>query len=103
MQELVDDCTWTYTTLNGKSGFNETGPSGSSIFLPETGRYEYEELMYSYGGYWTSTPNIIGHLGFDDLDNYYAEYAYFSDIEQNYTHNVATAERWKGLCFRPVL
>lgn len=37
MQELVDNCTWTYTTLENVQGYRVTGPNGNSIFLPLTG------------------------------------------------------------------
>ena len=35
--ELQQKCTWTWTELNGLNGFQVTGPSGKSIFLPATG------------------------------------------------------------------
>ncbi len=36
-QELIDKCTWEWTTLNDVGGFQVTGPSGQSIFIPATG------------------------------------------------------------------
>lgn len=38
MQELIDECEWTWTELNGTNGFKITGPSGNSIFLPAAGK-----------------------------------------------------------------
>ena len=36
-QELIDECTWTWTTLNDVNGYNVEGPNGNSIFLPAAG------------------------------------------------------------------
>ena len=35
--ELRNNCTWTWTTLNGVDGYRVTGPNGNSIFLPAAG------------------------------------------------------------------
>ena len=37
MSELINKCTHTWTTFNGKNGMRFTGPNGNSIFLPATG------------------------------------------------------------------
>ena len=34
MNELSDQCTWTWTIQNGVNGFQVTGPNGNSIFFP---------------------------------------------------------------------
>ena len=36
-QELIDNCTWTWTTQNGVNGYKVTGNNGNSIFLPAAG------------------------------------------------------------------
>ena len=60
MVELLDNCTWEWTTLNGVNGYRVTskkqGYTNRSIFLPASGhalnlRYEYG----SRGSYWSST------------------------------------------------
>ncbi len=87
MKELVDYCTWTWTTYKGVEGYKVTGPNGNSIFLPATGYREGTELNYrgSLGLYWSgslngSYSNIAYALGFlrDDhnIDNCYREYGY---------------------------
>jgi hypothetical protein len=35
--ELLNNCTWQWTTLNGVNGYRVTGPNGNSIFLPAAG------------------------------------------------------------------
>ncbi|MBO4418018.1 MAG: hypothetical protein J5801_07910, partial [Bacteroidales bacterium] len=59
-QELLDECTWTWTTQNGVSGRLVTSnTNGNSIFLPAAG-YWYNTYLYdagSYGFYWSSSLN----------------------------------------------
>ena len=56
--ELRDNCTWTWTTLNGVNGYIVTGPNGNSIFLPAAGcRTDSSDTgLYrggSFGYYWS--------------------------------------------------
>ena len=56
--ELRNNCTWEWTTLNGVNGRRVTGPNGNSIFLPAAG-YRYgtsSDGVGSLGYYWGSTP-----------------------------------------------
>ncbi len=55
--ELRDNCTWTWTTLNGVNGYRVTGPNGNSIFLPAAGYCVGRKVSYrgSYGCYWSSS------------------------------------------------
>lgn len=57
MQELVDKCTWTWTTLDGVSGYEVTGPNGATIFLPATGQIDGSGVSNAeqYGGYWSGS------------------------------------------------
>ena len=57
--ELRNNCTWKWTTLNGVNGYRVTGPNGNSIFLPAAG-YRYGTGVFnqgSYGHYWSSSLN----------------------------------------------
>ena len=55
--ELLEKCTWTWTTKNGVNGYNVTGSNGNSIFLPAAGQYYNNTFAYSnsMGYYWTSS------------------------------------------------
>ena len=56
--ELLNNCTWEWTTQNEVNGYLVTGPNGNSIFLPAAG-YRDGTSLYgdgSYGYYWSSTP-----------------------------------------------
>ena len=57
LDELCDNCTWTWTTKNGVNGCKVTGPNGNSIFLPANGYRTVTEAYYrgSSGSYWSSS------------------------------------------------
>ena len=76
-QELLDKCTWTWTTYNGVAGKKVTGPNGNSIFLPAAGcrRDTSVDDQGSHGGYWSGTlyySDTACHLDF--LNGYYADW-----------------------------
>jgi hypothetical protein len=54
--ELLNNCSYTSTSVNGVSGGIYTGPNGGTIFLPLAG---YCKDLYLYSGnhcqYWSST------------------------------------------------
>ncbi len=58
-QELVDNCTWTWTTQGGHNGYRVTSKkNGNSVFLPAAG-YRLGSSLYDQGEYgrcWGSTP-----------------------------------------------
>lgn len=59
-RELLDNCTWTWTTLNGVNGHKVTSKvNGNSIFLPAAGGRDYGDLYGagSSGYYWSSSHN----------------------------------------------
>ena len=57
MEELDEDCTWTWTTQSGVNGMKVIGPNGNSIFLPAAGNRNGTDLNYrgSNGYYWSAT------------------------------------------------
>ena len=57
LQELIDHCTWTWTTQDGKNGYEVKGTNGNSIFLPAAGYRKGSVLFYagSEGYYWSSS------------------------------------------------
>ena len=86
-EELLNNCTWELTTVNGFSGYKVTGPNGNSIFLPAAGYYydTYVNFDGYYGGYWSSTPHADDdsayYLGFDDKEQ--RENAYYRSDGQS--------------------
>lgn len=58
VEELIDDCTWEWTSVNGVNGRLVTGPNGNSIFLPAAGCRGGTSLYGagSGGNYWSATP-----------------------------------------------
>ena len=57
-EELLNKCTWTWTTQGGHNGYKVTGSNGNSIFLPAAGFCDGSSLYHrrEYGGCWSSTP-----------------------------------------------
>ncbi|MBE6240498.1 MAG: serine/threonine protein kinase [Bacteroidales bacterium] len=92
-EELLRECTWEWTTLNGHNGYKVIGPNGNSIFLPAAGwRYGTDEGRVGSGGYyWSSTP-----------DESYANYAYGLCFGGD-RHGVDWGLRDRGRSVRPVL
>ena len=92
-KELLDECSWEWTELNGVDGCRLTGPNGNSIFLPAAGRRCGTELYDrgQYGVYsWSSS-----------LGDYYSSCAYrltFNDDLLDWGDN----SRYDGYSVRPV-
>lgn len=56
VQELVENCSAQWTTLNGVYGMLFTGSNGATLFLPVTGERDGSELKYTNDGlYWLRT------------------------------------------------
>ncbi len=89
LQELLDNCDWTWTIQNGVNGYKVTASNGNSIFLPATG-YRYSTDIIdrgSYGCYWSSLS--------DGSTAYCLRFNPFSYKDSNSNRN-------NGLCVRPV-
>lgn len=72
LTELLEQCTWTWTTQNGVNGYKVTSKSnGNSIFLPAAGHRDDASLKNagSIGYYWSSSlsaggPNLAWRVYF---------------------------------------
>jgi hypothetical protein len=93
-RELINNCTWTWTTQNGVKGYKVTSKSnGNSIFLPATS-CRYGSSLYnsagSYGYYWSSS------LYTDGQNEAFSLYFNSSDVDWGGSY------RSVGLSVRPV-
>ena len=93
-EELLNNCTWTWTTQNGVNGYNVEGLNGNSIFLPAAGERNWSLLNYagSSGDYWSSSPNYFNF----NLNAYYLSFD--SDSQ-----NMGNGNRHLGQSVRPVV
>lgn len=68
-KELINNCTWTWTTQNGVNGCLVTGPNGKHIFFPASGSRWDESLEYAsvWGRYWSRTLYFTQHSDYSDL------------------------------------
>ena len=92
MEELIDNCTWTWITQSGVKGCKVTGSNGKSIFLPHAGYCEgtSRSSVGEIGSYWSSTPF--------ESDGKYAYDLFFSGGG----HRVSWDGRSLGRTVRPV-
>ena len=94
--ELINNCTWTWTAINGVSGYRVTGPNGNSIFLPAAGYIDgtevYEESSCGY--YWSRALYSINNYSFGNA------YILIYSGSDYYSHS--SMERNTGLSVRPV-
>ena len=91
-KELREKCTWKWKNLNGIAGYEVTGPSGKSIFLPAAG-FKNNDAIYqqgSYGCYWSSS-----------LYEIQSDYAYYLNIIPS-TREQGQYSRSYGYSVRPV-
>jgi hypothetical protein len=95
--ELKNNCTWTWTTLNGVYGYKvtskKTGYTHKSIFLPAAGHYDgatFKNANSSYGNYLSSSL-------YSDVSNSAWYLAFHSN---NVT--ISACYRYCGLSIRPV-
>ena len=92
-KELLNNCTWSWTTQNGVNGYKVTGPNGNSIFLPAAG-YRYGSEVYhrgSYGLCWSSSLYSGNSLSACDLFFGSGSHDWFSSYRRS-----------SGLSVRPV-
>lgn len=96
MTELREQCTWTWTTLNGVDGYKVTSKSnGNSIFFPAAGRrYISSDTPIRYHGYyWSSSLRYI-----DDHNDHAWNLVFTSGQVLRGVHS-----RSYGLVVRPVI
>ena len=90
--ELRNNCTWEWTTLNGVYGYRVTGPNGNSIFLPAAGVRFGTGIHYqgSDGSFWSSS--------LSSSNKNYAYYTLFTEYNYIWSDNY----RYDGRSVRPV-
>lgn len=96
VNELRNNCTWTWTTQNSVNGYNVEGPNGNSIFLPAAGYYSYQSFKDAgtRGFYWSSS-DYINDFGI-------VNYAVSLTIKST-SYNNGGNDRGNGRSVRPVI
>ena len=95
VKELVEQCNWKWTEVNGVGGMKVTGPNGNSIFLPATG-YRWGGKLFGeedFGYYWTDTQR--GYYNLDHAWSLYFDYTGAHTCDFNF-------RRYHGHVVRPV-
>ena len=67
MEELVNECKWTWERMNGQLGWKVTGRNGNSIFLPAAGAGSSYRIagVGELGRYWTATRDESNYSAFN--------------------------------------
>ncbi len=91
MSELLFNCKWEWTTLNGVKGNKVTGPNGNSLFLPAAGFRTDKFFDDKSANYLTSMVN----------PGYLFSYAYTLGFWDEHTH-ITSQPRSYGFSVRPV-
>lgn len=96
-QELIDNCTLTLDTINGKRGYRYTASNGKSIFIPKAGNV-WGETRQNYDAvhYWTA------NLREDYNQNAYLLMNYFYGEEIRDTPFINNHDRCIGFSVRGV-
>lgn len=96
MDELIKKCTWTWTEINGMSGYivasKVEGYNGNYIFLPAAGccYEENQSGVKMFGHYWTSSISEASYTAAWEL--------YFNHNKPEYL----SGSRYNGYSIRPV-
>lgn len=96
MKELIDNCTWTWTTRNDINGYLVTGKkpgyTNRSIFIPVTGTYDDGKIFnpHKQGSYWSR-----------DCGTVYPAYAYTLELSVREA-SIGMRSRCQSLAVRPV-
>lgn len=82
INELKDECEWTWTSINNVNGYEVKGPNGNTIFLPAAGVF-YETLdNVGKGGIYRANAKI-GKTTFNlHIDEKYGVRAYYENEAQ---------------------
>lgn len=98
-KELIDNCLWSWTTVNGVKGYNVRGKNGNSIFLPAAGFY-YDtdnEVTGEYGRYWANS------IESEEDDQRGVTLRFIPFDNENYQHYyMSSRKRCYGQTIRPV-
>ena len=96
-QELVNNCTYEWTTRNGMNGGLFTASNGNTLFLPAAGKYDKPSagglIHYGdYGEYWSSSLYM----------NDGPDYAFSVQINKVSANSIDPMPRLVGFTIRPV-
>lgn len=91
IQELIDECNWTWTSYNRVNGYIIKGTNNNEIFLPAAGNCI--STLFDTG--------IVGKYWASKLSVTHSEEAISLEFNRN-RHFLSTTERYEGLSIRPV-
>lgn len=100
-QEIVDCCECSVEVHGDIKGVLVTGPSGASIFLPDSGSKQGQKIYRGFGRFWTA--NNCSAIHACSLDFSISEESCTLQVTENSNYGVALNLRHAGYAIRPVL
>ena len=96
INELRNQCTWTWVTLKGVDGYKVTGPNGNFIFFPAAGFIESYTLSVGQGSmYWGSSLSPT-------YPKWVASLYFYKVVSDGWHAGGFEGERYYGHSIRPV-
>ena len=110
VKELIEQCTWQWTTQNDVNGCKVVGPNGNSIFLPATGDNTVNMTDIGYGAgtagtYYTSTSKMTNVSPSENsIDNIYTAICFDFNSDGYIPKTNQPSGSYRDRCFsiRPV-
>ena len=93
LEELAEECSLTFETVDGKDCIAITGPNHNKLYLPEAG--------YRIGTSYTQ-PYVYGTFYWTDERTESGAYALNTGNILPITHDMVEKDRYLGICVRPV-
>ena len=90
-EELINSCTWNWSTQNGINGYKVTGTNGNCIFISVAG-YRYGENLSDAGS--------CGHYWSRSIDMYQYKAPFLFIYSGKYVLNLNS--HWFGFTIRPI-
>ena len=91
-EELMQNCTHEFTSLNNHWGVKFTAPNGAFVFLRGAGSITNNEHSLGFGCYWCSDLDSEGN----------SQYLFFGISDNKETIEFRISERWSGISVRAV-
>ena len=100
--ELLENCIWTWDTINNISGCKVQGKNGNYIFIPAAGSSWNPNSYFVMGEYWCNSILSRGNIGDESYEGYPSSAFIFKIVESNSSHYGSSLSREYGCTIRPV-
>ena len=100
--ELLENCIWTWDTINNISGCKVQGKNGNYIFLPAAGSSWNPNSYFVMGEYWCNSILSRGNISDESYEGIPNNAFIFKIVERDYSSYGSFLSRENGCTIRPV-